>query len=112
MSSDICPPEPAAWEDILLARACAEISDAVIEQVVTLVVGLVEAAHVKICEWCCISFSLCTMLQETNCHPNSTSMGLFEGFVPDDMHPKEKRYVCLPAICRSQDAQNIIVIAP
>jgi hypothetical protein len=47
MPSDMCPPEPAAWEDILLARASAEITDAVIDQVITLVVGLVEAAHVR-----------------------------------------------------------------
>ena len=48
MPSDICPPEAPAWEQLLLARACAEILDAVIDQVITLVVGLVEAALVSV----------------------------------------------------------------
>ena len=44
LESDICPPEPTAWESVLLARALEDITDAVLTQVLPLAVGLLEVS--------------------------------------------------------------------
>ena len=46
LDSTVCPPDAAAWESVMLSRATGEIVDAVVDQFVTLMAGLVEAALV------------------------------------------------------------------
>mmetsp|Transcript_6084 Transcript_6084/g.9185 ORF Transcript_6084/g.9185 Transcript_6084/m.9185 type:complete len:753 (-) Transcript_6084:323-2581(-) len=47
LDSTVCPPDAAAWESVMLSRATGEIVDAVVDQFVTLMAGLVEAALVE-----------------------------------------------------------------
>lgn len=44
LESDICPPDAGSWETVLLARATEDIADAVINQIISLASGLLDAS--------------------------------------------------------------------
>lgn len=44
LSSDVCPPVAAAWEELLLARVTTMVFDTAIDQVIALMAGLEESS--------------------------------------------------------------------
>lgn len=80
LSSDVCPPEQTAWEELLLARAAALIFHLAIDQAIALAAGFEDSRQVSL-SVCAVRFCGLACLIANQSHIISLSL------LSDLLHP-------------------------